>query len=127
MRATLAYDTRVEVLWNTVVTNVQGENRITGLELENVQTKQTSLLEVAGLFVAIGHSPATKFIKDSGITFDEKGYVQLISRSSETNLKGVFAAGDVADSTYRQAVSAAGMGCQAAIDCERYLATHGVH
>ena len=118
---------RVEVLWNTVVTNVQGENRITGLELENVQTKQTSLLEVAGLFVAIGHSPATKFIKDSGITFDEKGYVQLSSRSSETNLKGVFAAGDVADSTYRQAVSAAGMGCQAAIDCERYLATHGVH
>ena len=109
------------------MTNVQGENRITGLELENVQTKQTSLLEVAGLFVAIGHSPATKFIKDSGITFDEKGYVHLSSRSSETNLKGVFAAGDVADSTYRQAVSAAGMGCQAAIDCERYLATHGVH
>ena len=80
-----------------------------------------------GVFIAIGHTPATKFIKDSGIEFNEKGYVALKSRNSYTNIAGVFAAGDVADADYRQAVTAAGMGCQAALDAERWLAAAGVH
>jgi thioredoxin reductase (NADPH) len=88
---------------------------------------ECSTLAVKGLFIAIGHTPATKFIKDSGIEFNEKGYVALKSRNSYTNIAGVFAAGDVADADYRQAVTAAGMGCQAALDAERWLAAAGVH
>jgi len=82
---------------------------------------------VKGLFIAIGHSPATGFLEGSGLEFDESGYIRLATRDSRTNIEGVFAAGDVADSVYRQAVTAAGMGCQAAIDCERWLAEQGVH
>jgi thioredoxin reductase (NADPH) len=82
---------------------------------------------VRGLFIAIGHSPATKFLQGTGIEFDEKGYVALKTRSSYTNIEGVFAAGDVADSNYRQAITASGMGCQAAMDAERWLAEQGVH
>jgi thioredoxin reductase (NADPH) len=82
---------------------------------------------VKGLFIAIGHSPATKFLAGSGVELDDKGYVSLRTRGSQTNIEGVFAAGDVADQTYRQAITASGMGCQAAIDCERWLAEQGVH
>jgi thioredoxin reductase (NADPH) len=82
---------------------------------------------VGGLFVAIGHTPATKFLKGTGLEFDDKGYVLLRTRGSATNLPGVFASGDVADSVYRQAVTAAGMGCQSALDAERWLAGVGVH
>ncbi len=74
-----------------------------------------------------GHTPTTKFLKTSGLEFDESGYIALKSRSSYTNIPGVFAAGDVADGQYRQAVTAAGMGCQAALDAERWLAAEGVH
>jgi thioredoxin reductase (NADPH) len=90
-------------------------------------TRQRSTLAVKGLFIAIGHTPATKFLKDSGLEFDAGGYVALTRRNSYTNLPGVFAAGDVADSAYRQAVTAAGMGCQAALDAERWLAAAGHH
>ncbi|MSR42093.1 MAG: thioredoxin-disulfide reductase [Phycisphaerales bacterium] len=127
MQARVLEHPKVEVLWNSTVIDVLGERKIEAIEVENTQTKVRTIVTVAGLFVAIGHSPATKFLQGSGVEFDEKGYVQLRTRSSETNLAGVFAAGDVADANYRQAVSAAGMGCQAAIDCERYLATQGVH
>ncbi len=127
MQARVLSHPKVEVLWNSTVVDVKGEQKIEAIELEHTLTKARTTVAVAGLFVAIGHSPATSFLKDSGVEFDEKGYILLRTRSSETNLKGVFAAGDVADAHYRQAVSAAGMGCQAAIDCERYLAANEVH
>jgi thioredoxin reductase (NADPH) len=118
---------KVDVLWNTRVADVDGQATIEALKLENLVTGATSTLPVRGLFIAIGHSPATGFLQGSGLEFDDKGYVALKTRSSYTNIPGVFAAGDVADSVYRQAVSAAGMGCQAAIDCERWLAEQGHH
>jgi thioredoxin reductase (NADPH) len=95
--------------------------------LEDVRSGEQRRLPVAGLFIAIGHSPATGFLAGSGVEFDDKGYVLLRHRDSRTNIEGVFAGGDVADPNYRQAVTAAGMGCQAAIDCERWLAAQGVH
>ena len=116
-----------EVLWNKGVVDVLGQDRIEGVVLEDTITKQRSNLGVKGLFIAIGHSPATKFLDGSGVELDASGYVHLRQRNSYTNIEGVFAAGDVADSVYRQAVSAAGMGCQAAIDAERWLASKGVH
>ncbi len=117
----------VTVHWNTVVDDVIGTDRIEAVRLKDANTGATRDLPVRGLFIAIGHSPATKFLKDSGIEFDAAGYVLLRTRSSRTNIEGVFAAGDVADSIYRQAVTAAGMGCQAAIEVERWLADQNVH
>jgi thioredoxin reductase (NADPH) len=116
-----------KVLWNKVVVDVLGGEFIEGVLLEDTVTKQRSTLAVKGLFIAIGHTPATKFLKGTGLEFDDAGYVALKQRNSYTNLPGVFAAGDVADSQYRQAVSAAGMGCIAALDAERWLAASGVH
>lgn len=117
----------VKVHWNKVVADVNGADFIESVLLKDTITGELSTLEVKGLFIAIGHSPATGFLAGSGIELDDKGYIRLRTRSSATNIEGVFAAGDVADSIYRQAVTAAGMGCQAAIDCERWLADHGVH
>ena len=114
-----------EVLWNKVVTDVLGDEKTTGVELEDTVTGEKSTLDVKGLFVAIGHTPATKFIRESGLEFDDAGYLRLDSRSSETNIDGVFAAGDVSDAKYRQAVTAAGMGCQAALDAEHWLGSKG--
>jgi len=110
-----------EVLWNKVVVDVHGGEKIDGVELEDTRTGERSRLDVKGLFVAIGHTPATSFLKDTGLDFDDKGYIVLPTRASATNIEGVFAAGDVADDEYRQAVTAAGMGCQAALDAERWL------
>lgn len=111
----------VKVLWNKVVTDVHGDEKISGVQLRDTNNGKTSELEVKGLFIAIGHTPATAFLKDSGLEFDDSGYISLKHRDSRTNIEGVFAAGDVADSHYRQAVTAAGMGCQAALDAERWL------
>lgn len=116
-----------KVLWNKVVLDVLGEDRTTGLVLQDTVTGEKSTLDVKGLFIAIGHTPATKFLKGSGVELTEAGYVSLRTRKSATNIEGVFAAGDVADAEYRQAVTAAGMGCQAALDAERWLAAHDVH
>jgi thioredoxin reductase (NADPH) len=116
-----------KVMFNKAVVDVLGEDRISGLVLEDTVTKARSELSVKGLFVAIGHTPATAFLKGAGVGFDSAGYIDLKTRGSQTNIEGVFAAGDVADSHYRQAVTAAGMGCQAAIDAERWLATQNVH
>lgn len=127
MQERILNNPKAEVLWNKAVVDVIGEKRIEALELEDTVTKARSSVPVGGLFIAIGHAPATRFLQGSGVAFDEKGYIALSTRSSATNIDGVFAAGDVADPTYRQAVSAAGMGCQAAIDAERWLAARGVH
>ncbi|MBN8598845.1 MAG: thioredoxin-disulfide reductase [Planctomycetes bacterium] len=114
------------VLWNKAVEDVLGDDKITGVKLKDTVTGEISTLDVKGLFIAIGHTPATKFLAGSGIELDESGYIALKQRNSYTNIEGVFAAGDVADSAYRQAVTAAGMGCQAALDAERWLAAQGI-
>ncbi|NNF42329.1 MAG: thioredoxin-disulfide reductase [Phycisphaerales bacterium] len=111
-----------EVLWNKTVVEVLGDEKISGVRLEDTVTGEQSTLDVKGLFIAIGHTPATKFLAGSGIALDDKGYVRLEGGGSETNIEGVFAAGDVADAVYRQAITAAGMGCRAALDAERWLA-----
>ena len=116
-----------KVLWNKVVVDVLGQDKISGVRLKDTVTGEESTLDVKGLFVAIGHTPATRFLKGSGVELDDAGYVALRTRGSKTNIEGVFAAGDVSDSVYRQAVTAAGMGCQAALDAERWLAATGVH
>jgi thioredoxin reductase (NADPH) len=115
-----------KVLWNKAVVDVLGDDKISGVALEDTVTGERSTLDLAGLFVAIGHTPTTGFLEGSGIGLDANGYVILASRSSATNIAGVFAAGDVADHEYRQAVTAAGMGCQAALDAERWLAARGL-
>ncbi len=119
-----------KVLWNKTVEDVlsapdqHGHEVITAVQLKDTLTGELSELEVGGLFVAIGHTPATGFVKDSGLEFDDKGYVDLKGKSTATNIPGVFAAGDVADSEYRQAITAAGTGCQAALDAEHWLGDH---
>ena len=112
-----------EVLWNKVVLDVLGDEVITGVLLKDTITSEESTLDVRGLFVAIGHTPTTSFLDGSGVELDDAKYIQLNTRSSKTNIDGVFAAGDVADSEYRQAVSAAGMGCIAALDAEHYISS----
>ncbi len=121
-----------KVIWNSQVVDClsakdeHGNEKLRAVVLESTTNEERKELEIGGLFVAIGHTPATKFLKDSGVETDEQGYVVLRSRSSATNIEGVFAAGDVADAHYRQAVTAAGMGCQAALDAERWLGAKGL-
>jgi len=123
----------VEMVWNSVVVDVldkkdeaSGSDVIRAIVLEDTNTKEQRELAVSGLFIAIGHTPATKFLRDSGLEFDDAGYIDLKRRSSVTNIPGVFAAGDVADAKYRQAITAAGMGCQAALDAEHWLGEKSV-
>ncbi len=118
---------KVEMVWDSVVVDVLGEDKITAVRVQNVKTQETSEIPVKGLFVAIGHTPNTQFLADSGLAMDDKGYLQVTDGfRTVTNIEGVFAAGDVSDSVYRQAVTAAGMGCKAAIDAERWLAESGI-
>ena len=111
---------KVEVIWNTQVTDVLGENEVKGLRLQNLKTNEESQLEVEGFFVAIGHKPNTDVFAGQ-IETNDVGYIKTKSGSTYTSVEGVFAAGDVADDKYRQAVTAAGTGCMAAIDAERWL------
>ncbi len=114
----------VEMVWNSTVVDVLGEKRIESVRLRDTVTNEERTMEVGGLFIAIGHTPATGFLKGSGIEQDDAGYVKFQNhQSSETNIEGVFAAGDVADAVYRQAITAAGMGCRSALDAERWLAS----
>ncbi|MFE1628895.1 thioredoxin-disulfide reductase [Brevibacillus reuszeri] len=99
-----------------------GEKRVTGLKVKNSETGQDEMLEADGIFVAIGHRPNTAFL-DNQIKMDELGYIIVNPGTTETNIPGVFACGDVQDHKYRQAITAAGSGCMAALDCERYLDT----
>ena len=111
---------RITFLWDTVVTDLVGEETLAGAELRNVHTGEGSILPVTGLFVAIGHRPNTDLFKGV-LDMDDAGYLVTRPGSSFTNIDGVFACGDVQDHTYRQAVTAAGSGCMAAIDAERWL------
>jgi thioredoxin reductase (NADPH) len=114
---------KIKFAWNSEVAEVLGEDRVTGLRLTNVQTGEDSTLNVTGMFVAIGHDPRTELVADQLAT-DADGYILVEHPSTRTNIDGVFAAGDVVDRIYRQAVTAAGTGCAAALDAERWLADH---
>mgnify|MGYP005855724071 CR=1 FL=1 len=121
---------KVEFVWDSVVQEVlgttqNGKKAVTGVRLKNVKTGEVTELRCDGLFLAIGHQPNTKIFAGQ-LDMDPVGYIITKPHSTATNIEGVFAAGDVADPTYRQAVSAAGTGCMAAIDAERYLTHHGL-
>lgn len=116
---------KMNFIWDSVVEEVIGDNTgMTGLKLKNIKTGEESTLEAQGMFVAIGHDPATEIFKGH-LDMDENGYINTAPDSTATNIPGVYAAGDVSDHTYRQAVTAAGMGCMAALEAERFLAEHG--
>jgi len=127
MRASKAMQHRVsntaniEVLWDSETVDVLGKETVEGVVVKNNKTGELKTLNVTGFFVAIGHKPNTNIFKGQ-LTMDELGYLQIIPGSSKTNIEGVFAVGDCADKTYRQAVTAAGSGCMGALDAERYLA-----
>jgi thioredoxin reductase (NADPH) len=116
---------KIEVLWNKKVKEVTGYEQIETLRLEDTRTGEVSELEVGGLFVAIGHRPNTDFL-DGQLDLTEHGYVKTKSWRTATNIEGVFAAGDVMDDYYRQAVTAAGTGCMAALEAERWLSHQGI-
>jgi thioredoxin reductase (NADPH) len=111
---------KIRFVWDSVVTHIVGESKVEGIELRNTVTGEESFLPVSGVFVAIGHAPNTGIFSD-WLDMDEAGYLVTVTGSTATNVEGVFACGDVQDHTYRQAVTAAGSGCMAAIDAERWL------
>lgn len=110
----------IEVLWNTETAEILGEEGVTGMRLRDTVTGALRDITVTGFFVAIGHEPNTKIFK-GWLNMDESGYIKTIPGTSKTNIEGVFASGDAQDHVYRQAVTAAGSGCMAALDAERYL------
>ena len=114
---------KIEFLFNTEVIDVLGEDKVTALKLRNTVNGEESVRDFTGLFVAIGHLPRSELVTGQ-ITINSEGYVEVEGRSTRTNLKGVFACGDLVDHTYRQAITAAGSGCQAALDAERFLQGH---
>ena len=114
---------KIEIVWDTVVEDVLGNKdpkNVTGLKVKNVKTNQSDEMKIDGLFIAIGHDPATQLFKDQ-LKMDKEGYLITKPDSTETNVPGVFAAGDVKDKIFRQAVTAAGMGCMAALEAEKHL------
>ncbi|MGA4840828.1 thioredoxin-disulfide reductase [Streptomyces sp. G45] len=114
-------DPKIKFIWDSEVAQINGDQKLAGLTLRNVKTGETSELPVTGLFIAIGHDPRTELFKGQ-LELDGEGYLKVEAPSTRTNLTGVFAAGDVVDHTYRQAITAAGTGCSAALDAERFLA-----
>jgi thioredoxin reductase (NADPH) len=116
---------KIKVLWNSKVVEVIGEDEIKGLVIEDTTTGQRRTIEVGGLFVAIGHEPNTRFLEGQ-LALTEHGYVKVAPWRTATSVPGVFAAGDVIDDYYRQAISSAGAGCMAALEAERWLAHHGI-
>lgn len=132
MRASKAMQHRVlntpniEVVWDSETDDILGKDGVEGVVVKNNKTGEKTTLNVTGFFVAIGHKPNTDIFKGQ-LDMDNEGYLQVVAGSSKTNLPGVFAVGDCADKTYRQAVTAAGSGCMGALDAERYLASVGVH
>ncbi|MEU0911822.1 thioredoxin-disulfide reductase [Streptomyces althioticus] len=114
-------DPKISFVWDSEVAEILGDQKLSGLKLRNVKTGELSDLAATGLFIAIGHDPRTELFK-SQLELDEEGYLKVDAPSTRTNITGVFAAGDVVDHTYRQAITAAGTGCSAALDAERFLA-----
>ena len=122
-----AFDnSKIEIMWNKIVIDVIGDEMISAIKLKDTVNNEETTVEVQGLFMAIGHTPSTEYLNGQ-LELDEKKYIKLDeSYRSTTSIEGVFAAGDCVDSVYRQAVTAAGMGCKAAIDAERWLAKQGI-
>jgi thioredoxin reductase (NADPH) len=123
MQDRAASNPKIKFAWDSEVAEVLGEDRVTGLLLRNLKTGEESTLEVSGMFVAIGHDPRSELVVGQ-LSTDAEGYIQVDHPSTRTAIDGVFAAGDVVDRIYRQAVTAAGTGCAAALDAERWLADH---
>ena len=121
MQARLFANKKIEVIWDTIPLAAIGEKTLSGIKLQNVKTKAENTLEVSGLFYAIGHTPNTAFLEGQ-LDLDETGYIKTVPGTTQTSVPGVFAAGDVQDKRYRQAVTAAGSGCMAALEAEKYLA-----
>ena len=117
---------KIRFLWDTTVEDLHGDTKIDGIRVRNVKTDETSDLDVSGVFVAIGHRPNTDLFKGQ-LEMEDNGYLITKGGSSATNVEGVFACGDVQDHVYRQAITAAGSGCMAAIDAERWLEGHPAH
>jgi len=129
MQDRLFANPKIRMLWNTAVEEIVGEQnppRVTGLKLKDTVTGAAGELAIDGFFVAIGHTPVTDIFKGQ-ITLDDDGYIVTKPDSTATNIPGVFAAGDVKDKVYRQAVTAAGMGCMAALEAEKFIAAHESH
>lgn len=129
MATRILADPKVEPVWNSVVEEVIGDDErgMTAARIKDLNTMKERIVDATGMFVAIGHTPNTAFLKDQ-VKTDPKGYIMLADPfRTTTSVEGVFAAGDVADSTYRQAITAAGMGCKSALDAERWLAEKGLH
>jgi thioredoxin reductase (NADPH) len=114
---------KIEMLWNTEVIDVLGADKVEALSLKNTVTGELTQRDFTGLFVAIGHDPRNELIKGQ-VTLDDAGYVIVEAGSTKTNLEGVFACGDLVDHTYRQAITAAGTGCESALDAEKFLSHH---
>ena len=123
LQSKLMANKKIEIIWDSVVEEVIGDNdpkNVKGLKIKNVKTNKIDELKIDGLFIAIGHDPATQLFKDQ-LDMDKEGYLTTKPDSTETNVPGVFAAGDVKDKIFRQAVTAAGMGCMAALEAEKFL------
>jgi thioredoxin reductase (NADPH) len=118
-------DPKIEFVWNSQVIDILGEDKVTGVRIKDTVTGDEKNLELTGLFVAIGHVPRSELLIGQ-IDLDSNGYVKTQSDSTKTNIEGVFACGDLVDHVYRQAITAAGTGCQAALDAERFLASQGI-
>jgi thioredoxin reductase (NADPH) len=118
-------DPKIEFVWNSQVVDILGEEKVTGVRIKDTVTGDERNIELTGLFVAIGHVPRSELLIGQ-IDLDANGYVKTQSESTKTNIEGVFACGDLVDHVYRQAITAAGTGCQAALDAERFLASQGI-
>ena len=125
MRERALKNPKLEIIWDTVLEDAIGADYLTGARLKNVKTQEERELEVAGLFYAIGHTPNTS-IFNGQLDLDDAGYIKVRAGTQETNIEGVFAAGDVHDHKYRQAITAAGTGCAASLEAERWLAEKGL-
>jgi len=121
MQERLFKNEKIEMVWNSVPIEALGERQLTGVKIQNVADKTEKVLEASGLFYAVGHSPNTEFLKGQ-LPLYKAGYLMTQPGTCKTNIDGIFACGDVQDHIYRQAVTAAGSGCMAALDCERFLA-----
>lgn len=124
MQERVMHTPNIKIYWNTEAEEVMGLNAVEGVKIKNNQTQEISLIPITGFFVAIGHQPNTHIFKHI-LDMDEQEYIVTKNNSAKTNIEGVFAAGDVQDRNYRQAVTAAGTGCMAALDAERYLTEKG--